>query len=73
MLNGMLTTVSAAEPQAAHHALAELEHPGKLRCITTQNIDGMHQRAVSSNVIEFHGCFRPCSILYRYAASAAAS
>jgi NAD-dependent deacetylase len=58
LLKEMLTTVSAAEPNAAHHALAELEHLGKLRCIITQNIDSMHQRAGSSNVIEFHGSFR---------------
>ena len=58
LLKEMLTAVSAAEPNAAHHALAELEQLGKLRCIITQNIDSMHQRAGSSNVIEFHGSFR---------------
>lgn len=58
LLKELLTTVSAAQPNAAHHALAELERLGKLRCIITQNIDSMHLRAGSSNVIEFHGSFR---------------
>lgn len=47
----------AAEPNAAHHAVAALEHLGKLRSLVTQNIDGLHQRAGSSpeRVIEIHG------------------
>ncbi len=46
-----------AEPNDAHLALAELESVGKLDCVITQNIDGLHQRAGSSpeNVIELHG------------------
>lgn len=44
-----------AQPNAAHLALAELEHHGLLRCIITQNIDGLHQAAGSRDVIEFHG------------------
>lgn len=44
-----------AEPNAAHRALAELERRGKLRAIITQNIDGLHQRAGSKNVLELHG------------------
>ena len=58
LLKEMLATVSTAEPNAAHRALAELEQLGKLRCIVTQNVDSMHQRAGSSNVVEFHGSFR---------------
>ncbi|MGC9443608.1 MAG: NAD-dependent protein deacylase [Candidatus Methanospirareceae archaeon] len=58
LLKEMLATVSTAEPNAAHRALAELEHLGKLRCIVTQNVDSLHQRAGSSNVVEFHGCLR---------------
>ncbi|MBC7342370.1 MAG: NAD-dependent deacylase [Clostridia bacterium] len=45
----------AARPNPAHLALAELEHHGLLRCIITQNIDGLHQAAGSREVIEFHG------------------
>jgi len=44
-----------AEPNSAHHALAELEHMGLLRTVITQNIDSLHQKAGSSHVIEIHG------------------
>lgn len=44
-----------AKPNAAHKALAELEQEGKLKAIITQNIDGLHQRAGSKNVLELHG------------------
>lgn len=44
-----------AEPNDAHFALAELERQGKLSCVITQNIDGLHQAAGSKNVIELHG------------------
>lgn len=46
---------TAAEPNRAHLALAELERQGKLKAVVTQNIDGLHQRAGSRNVIELHG------------------
>ena len=44
-----------AEPNNAHKALAKLEEIGKLKAVITQNIDGLHQRAGSKNVIELHG------------------
>ena len=44
-----------AEPNKAHFALAELEKRGKLKAVITQNIDGLHQKAGSKNVIELHG------------------
>lgn len=44
-----------AKPNPAHHALVKLEQQGKLRAIITQNIDGLHQLAGSSNVLELHG------------------
>jgi len=47
-----------AEPNQAHHALAELEEQGKINAIITQNIDGLHQKAGSENVIELHGCVK---------------
>ena len=43
------------EPNNAHKALAELEAMGKLKAVITQNIDSLHQRAGSKNVIELHG------------------
>lgn len=47
--------VRDAEPNAGHRALAELERMGVVRGIVTQNIDGLHQRAGSRAVVEFHG------------------
>jgi len=44
-----------AEPNPAHLALARLERQGKLTAVITQNIDGLHQRAGSRNVLELHG------------------
>ncbi len=44
-----------AQPNAGHQAFAELERQGRLRALITQNIDGLHQRAGSRNVIELHG------------------
>lgn len=43
------------EPNATHCKLAELEGNGKLKAIITQNIDGLHQKAGSKNVLELHG------------------
>ena len=44
-----------AEPNDAHHALAELETQGLVEAVVTQNIDRLHRRAGSLNVIEVHG------------------
>lgn len=44
-----------AEPNAGHRALVELEKSGRLAALITQNVDGLHQRAGSTNVIEVHG------------------
>lgn len=44
-----------AEPNPGHLAFVELERRGKLRALITQNIDGLHQKAGNTNVIELHG------------------
>lgn len=44
-----------AFPNRAHVSLAKLEQEGRLSAVITQNIDGLHQRAGSRNVIEVHG------------------
>lgn len=44
-----------ARPNPAHDALAALEKLGQLRSVITQNIDGLHQKAGSSHVLELHG------------------
>lgn len=43
------------DPNPAHYTLARLEKEGKLKAIITQNIDGLHQKAGSKNVLELHG------------------
>ncbi|MEP7224653.1 MAG: NAD-dependent deacylase [Actinomycetota bacterium] len=52
-----------AEPNAAHHALAELERRGLVGAIVTQNIDTLHSRAGSHEVIEVHGSIRSAQCL----------
>jgi NAD-dependent deacetylase len=46
------------KPNNAHRALFEMEVAGKLKAVITQNIDGLHQEAGSSFVIELHGTTR---------------
>ena len=43
------------KPNISHEFLAKLEKAGKLRAIITQNIDGLHTKAGSKNVLELHG------------------
>jgi NAD-dependent deacetylase len=43
------------EPNAAHSALAAMQHRFAHFALITQNVDGLHQRAGSSDVIELHG------------------
>jgi len=50
-----------AEPNPAHIALAELEKAGCIKSIITQNIDALHHKAGSENVIEMHGTMRTLS------------
>jgi len=47
-----------AKPNPAHYALAELERLGKCRAVITQNIDNLHQKAGSTEVVELHGTHR---------------
>jgi NAD-dependent SIR2 family protein deacetylase len=49
---------AAAEPNAGHRALAELEHRGIASGVVTQNVDGLHVRAGSRRVVELHGTMR---------------
>jgi NAD-dependent deacetylase len=44
-----------AEPNPGHHAIAELERLIPETVVVTQNIDGLHQRAGSGDVVELHG------------------
>jgi len=58
-----LQVLRDAEPNAAHLALAELERRGYVSAVVTQNIDRLHERAGSRNVIEVHGSIRTSSCL----------
>ena len=44
-----------AQPNAAHYKLAQWEREGRLKAVITQNIDGLHQKAGSREVLELHG------------------
>jgi NAD-dependent deacetylase len=47
--------LASAEPNEAHLAMARLERIGLLKCVITQNVDNLHQKAGSTEVVEFHG------------------
>ncbi len=55
-----------AAPNPAHLALAQLEKAGRIKSIITQNIDDLHQRAGSRNVIEVHGHIRHATCVRCY-------
>ncbi len=44
-----------AKPNPAHYKLAEGEKASKIKAVVTQNVDGLHQKAGSENVLELHG------------------
>jgi NAD-dependent deacetylase len=53
-----ITSLLEAEPNAGHRALAELQRRGLVQAVITQNIDTLHTRAGSSEVVEVHGSIR---------------
>lgn len=54
----VLTPILAAQPNQGHIKLAQMEKAGKLKAVITQNIDGLHQRAGSENVLQLHGSIK---------------
>jgi NAD-dependent deacetylase len=50
--------LTSAEPNPGHVAIAELERLGHVSAVVTQNIDLLHERAGSRDVIEVHGSIR---------------
>ncbi|HZT52919.1 MAG TPA: NAD-dependent deacylase, partial [Gaiellaceae bacterium] len=58
-----LEAVAAAEPNDGHRALAELERRGWVQAVVTQNVDGLHARAGSREVVEVHGSLREAECL----------
>jgi NAD-dependent deacetylase len=59
-----LEALSNAEPNDGHRALAELEERGWIRAVVTQNVDGLHQRAGSREVVEVHGSLREAACIH---------
>ncbi|HDL08529.1 MAG TPA: NAD-dependent deacylase [Desulfobacteraceae bacterium] len=57
LLRELKEVIDKAKPNDAHKGLAKLEEFGILKTIITQNVDGLHQAAGNSDVIEFHGNF----------------
>jgi NAD-dependent deacetylase len=57
MATEMYEPMKKAQPNAAHLAIAEMEKLGRLDCVITQNIDGLHFKAGNSEekVIQLHG------------------
>ncbi|RBY82984.1 NAD-dependent deacetylase [Geodermatophilus sp. TF02-6] len=56
-------TAPHARSNAGHRALVDLEQQGRLRALLTQNVDGLHQDAGSTAVLELHGTVREVECL----------
>jgi len=54
-LRPLVTKMQSAQPNPAHYALAQMEKEGFIKTVITQNIDGLHHRAGSLDVIKLHG------------------
>lgn len=52
---GLLGDLEKVIPNPGHYALADLEKMGILKCVITQNVDGLHEKAGAKNVLEYHG------------------
>lgn len=57
LLKDMKEIIDSAKPNDGHRGLARLEQMGILKTVITQNVDGLHQMAGNTDVIEFHGNF----------------
>ncbi len=57
LIKEMKELVDTAKPNDGHLGLARLEEKGILKTVITQNVDGLHQKAGNTDVIEFHGNF----------------
>ena len=59
-----LQALGDAQPNDGHRALAELEEQAWIRAVVTQNVDGLHQRAGSREVVEVHGSLREAECIH---------
>ena len=55
------TALGGKQPNAAHHALVALERAGLLEAVITQNVDMLHRRAGTAQLVEVHGSIATCS------------
>jgi NAD-dependent deacetylase len=65
-MRSLALEIQNAQPNPAHLGLARLEQAGLIETIITQNIDGLHQRAGSKNVLEVHGTFQSLTCVNCY-------
>ncbi len=54
----LYTSLRAAQPNAGHYALVELERLGVIRCVITQNVDDLHRMAGQKSLVEIHGNYK---------------
>jgi NAD-dependent deacetylase len=59
-----LDALERPDPNDGHRAIAELEEQGWVRAVVTQNVDGLHQRAGSHDVVEVHGSLREAECIH---------
>ncbi len=57
-LQPLAAQIFSAQPNPAHQAITTLQKLGYIQTIITQNVDGLHQKAGSKNVLEVHGTFK---------------
>jgi len=53
--SGLFGNLEEVMPNPGHYALAELEELGILKCVITQNVDSLHEKAGTENLLEYHG------------------
>jgi len=59
-----LDAIAEAEPNDGNRALSELERRRWIRAVVTQNVDGLHRRAGSREVVEVHGSLREAECIH---------
>ncbi len=55
--SGFLGNLEETMPNPGHYALVELEKLGIIKCVITQNVDALHEKAGTENLLEYHGSF----------------
>ncbi len=59
-----LDVLAQAKPNGGHRVLAALERAGLVRVVVTQNVDGLHARAGSREIVEVHGSLREAECIH---------